>query len=74
MTCAHERTADIAETGFTGSVNPWDENRAAHGNICVTEECRSCGARRSVNVGETYLTRVSGELVKVRERDKEAAE
>jgi hypothetical protein len=33
---------------FSGSVNPWNENRAAHGGVALHEEC-SCGAIRAVN-------------------------
>lgn len=31
-----------------------DENRAAHGNICVIEECE-CGAERRTNVNQCHI-------------------
>ncbi len=64
--CEHARTTDISEHCYTGSVAGiyGDENRAAHGGVCVTVECRSCGARRGENrngrhveVGAWGLTR-----------------
>ena len=53
MTCQHQHTTEGPAYAYTGSVArpPYtEENRAAHGNICVTETCSACGARRSVNV------------------------
>lgn len=38
------------DRGFAGSVSLYDQNPAAHGNICVTEECTVCGAQREVNI------------------------
>lgn len=50
--CTHERiTEDDQVHGYTHSVavHPYtDENRAAHGGICVTERCRDCDATRAV--------------------------
>lgn len=57
MKCEHKSSRVIAEGGFSGSVavHPYtDENRAAHGNICVTHECNSCGAHRHVNVNQWH--------------------
>lgn len=54
ITCTHPHTQQIGpDRGYTGSVavHPYtDENRAAHGNICFTQECCACGSRRSVLV------------------------
>lgn len=50
MPCSHQQTTDIRERCYTGSVSRHDENPAAHGGICVTEECTACGARRDVNI------------------------
>ena len=44
--CLHTSHHQIAEAGYRGSVAR-DENRAAHGNVCVTDECLACGARRA---------------------------
>lgn len=49
MSCNHTNPATISTHGYSGSVSPYDENRAAHGGVCHTEECRQCGARRRVN-------------------------
>lgn len=38
------------------SVEPYThENRAAHGNVVVTEECEECGGRREVNVNGRHV-------------------
>ena len=47
--CEHAHTVDVSERCYTGSVAGGDENRAAHGGICVEVECSRCGARRSEN-------------------------
>jgi hypothetical protein len=51
MSCRHTRYTDIATHCYSGSVAGPDgeENRAAHGNVCVTYECRDCGARARAN-------------------------
>lgn len=48
--CTHSSIADSAPRCFRGSVaeTAADENRAAHGNIEVTETCRACGAIRLI--------------------------
>ena len=46
MDCTHANIRELRTTGFTGPVNVRDENRAAHGNVCVSEECCACGSRR----------------------------
>lgn len=38
---------------YTGSVNPWAEFPAAHGNITCTETCQ-CGASRNVNINGVH--------------------
>jgi hypothetical protein len=58
-TCKHEKTKQEGrDYGFTCSVAVYPytaENRAAHGNICYTEKCCSCGALRSVNVNGSHM-------------------
>jgi hypothetical protein len=51
VSCRHTRYTDIATHCYSGSVaGPrGEENRAAHGNVCVTYECRDCGARAVAN-------------------------
>jgi hypothetical protein len=45
--CRHETTRELGTSCYAGPVAAaGDENRAAHGNVCVAEECRACGARR----------------------------
>lgn len=50
--CDHSSVRQVGRHwGFAGPVAqpPYtDENPAAHGNIGVTEECRTCGSRRAV--------------------------
>ena len=46
MDCTHANIRELRTTGFTGTVNVREENRAAHGNVCVSEECCACGSRR----------------------------
>ena len=46
MDCTHANIRELRTTGFTGPVNVHEENRAAHGNVCVSEECCACGSRR----------------------------
>jgi hypothetical protein len=43
------------DRGFTDAVSR-DENRAAHGNICVIDTCK-CGATRRINVNGTHIER-----------------
>lgn len=58
MKCKHKRTKTGEPRGYTGSVaiyspgrRMWlsEENRAAHGGICVTITCLDCGATRQEN-------------------------
>lgn len=55
--CSHRRTRDLATHAYTGPVaGPRGEvNRAAHGCVCVTVECVSCGARRDENRNQWHL-------------------
>jgi hypothetical protein len=51
MYCKHNRRKELGDYGFCGPVaEPGNENPAAHGCVCVEEECVVCGARRVVNV------------------------
>ena len=51
----HPHTADHETEGlYTGSVAFYKENRAAHGNVCVTEHC-SCGYQRRRNVNGVHV-------------------
>jgi hypothetical protein len=37
------------------AVHPFtDENRAAHGNICITEACQDCGAERQTLINNRH--------------------
>jgi hypothetical protein len=51
--CKHTVYETIATHGFGGPVSR-DEHPAAHGNICDTEQCCDCGARRRVNVNQRH--------------------
>src|SRR5690606_6234193 len=57
MYCNHARTRELRTRCFVGSVAGLygDENRAAHGNVTVDEECVRCGAQRSVNVNRCHV-------------------
>ena len=46
--CKHTTTSFGSSRPFTGSVNPRDENPAAHGDRTYTETC-TCGASREIN-------------------------
>lgn len=49
--CLHPRKRILRDRAFAGAVAKGaDENRAAHGNITREEECRDCGATRSLNL------------------------
>lgn len=48
--CNHETTREISTVCFAGPIAGAEENRAAHGNITVTDECNICGALRSTNI------------------------
>lgn len=48
VACRRHRAARSKDRAYFGPVSV-DENRAAHGNICVHETC-SCGAERRRNV------------------------
>jgi hypothetical protein len=49
VNCLHERVVETRTRGYAGPVSR-EENRAAHGGVCITERCRECGAERSCNV------------------------
>ena len=56
--CTHKIVRTISEGAYMGSVAVYphtDENRAAHGNITVTVECRACGAQRRENINQSFL-------------------
>jgi hypothetical protein len=53
FTCGHTSTRIISTYAFRGPVTR-EENRAAHGNVCVTDECYACGARRKRNVNRRF--------------------
>lgn len=58
--CHHNKTHQVAGSRrcFDGpvAVPPYtDENPAAHGNVCVTEECERCGAQRDVNINQRHV-------------------
>jgi len=56
QTCAHARLREISTTCYFGPVATGDkENPAAHGGVCVCDECLQCGARRSVNVNGKHV-------------------
>lgn len=38
---------------FSGPIHGADYNRAAHGNVCITEHCR-CGATRTSNLNGAH--------------------
>lgn len=44
------------ERCFSGPVSGAEPNRAAHGNITVTEQCQ-CGATRKTNVNGHHVER-----------------
>lgn len=48
MTCKHDRTRETGTYGYSGPVAR-EENRAAHGGVCASEECLDCGSRRTSN-------------------------
>lgn len=53
--CRHPDHAVAAvDTAFQGPVGD-NENRAAHGNITRTYECRACGGSRSVNINGSHI-------------------
>lgn len=53
--CDHEDTIEIATRCYTGPVSVDDQNPAAHGGICVEEECAACGSRRKYNVNGCHV-------------------
>lgn len=57
VSCPHASVRTVATRGYGGSVasSADEENRAAHGNICDEQECRSCGARRKVNINGRHV-------------------
>jgi hypothetical protein len=59
MICKHARTTQVGpDRCYTGSVAraPYtDDNRAAHGCVTITVECRDCGARRDENRNQGYV-------------------
>ena len=52
--CNHQNYHVIDTRCFTRPVSATDENPRAHGNITVTDECDSCGARRERNVNQHH--------------------
>jgi hypothetical protein len=57
--CTHPKHKQISsDYGFSCSVavHPFtEENRGAHGGITYIEECRNCGAQRSVNQNQWHF-------------------
>lgn len=49
------RAARTETLPFDGPVSR-DENRAAHGNVCLVETCK-CGARRRTNINQRHEER-----------------
>jgi hypothetical protein len=56
--CSHTKTKVISEKCFSGSVSK-NQNPAAHGNVCYTEECLYCGLQRDVNVNQNHVEKGS---------------
>jgi len=54
--CSHKHTFEARTRGFTGPVSD-SENKAAHGCVCITVECRDCGARREENRNWLHVER-----------------
>lgn len=52
-TCAHLQTRSVRTRCFDGPVIG-EDNPSAHGGVCVTEECDTCGARRDTNVNQIH--------------------
>lgn len=50
--CASHKAIKSVDRPFVGPVVR-DQNRAAHGGVCVVETCR-CGARRATNVNGSH--------------------
>jgi hypothetical protein len=58
MNCKHEHTIETRVVGYSApvAVHPYtEENPAAHGNICVTEQCTRCGADRLKNINGNHV-------------------
>lgn len=56
--CQHTESRPIGwDYCYTGPVSGGEYNPAAHGCITRTEECRACGARRSVNINQRFRER-----------------
>ena len=54
MTHVHTPNPEWTTTrSFCGPVPGAEENRAAHGNICVCETC-ACGAQRDINANQRH--------------------
>jgi hypothetical protein len=53
--CRHKETRTVSERCFSGPVSREKENRAAHGNITVTEECTACKQRRRLNINGRHV-------------------
>lgn len=51
--CREHRAVGSTERCYSGPVSR-DENRAAHGNICIVEKC-ACGATRATNVNGVHF-------------------
>jgi len=54
--CSHEHTFEASTRCFSGPVSS-DENKAAHGCVCITVECRDCGTRREENRNWLHVER-----------------
>lgn len=52
--CTHSGDRVVQTHCFGGPVSR-NANPAAHGNICDTEECWTCGARREVNLNGRHV-------------------
>lgn len=49
--CTHENIRQVGPPRcFMGPIPGAEEDRSAHGNITITQECIECGVRRLVNV------------------------
>ena len=54
MNCPHDQIREISTRCYAHPVSVHDENRAAHGGVCITEECVRCGRRRSRNENQGH--------------------
>ena len=56
MSCQHPSPITTGEPRcYSGPVATGpDQNRAAHGNICIQQRCPDCGRERAVNVNQRH--------------------